>query len=400
MERLFSPGVGLYLFAGLLLLVYAVVPTIAYFTLAENEALLQLALICVIAVAAMLVGARIPLFDARFRPEAQRIAIPEDQFILGTWVAMVVFVVVTFATAPTIPILSALSGAGADLSQERGEFLKGRQGAGAVLIYISTFLTNTVVPYSIIVLYAAKSRWRHVAGLLFFCFCISFLQKALFLNLVLPMLAFMALAGRLKGKSFLSIIGACAGLLIVTTALSVATEASDTAAISGDYLSALYVPTGPLDYFLWRTFAVPIFTAVDTLIVHAEQFGGRPLLGATSSLLASITGVERINLERFVFEHQFGSWNDIANSNAVFITDAFVNFGQIGVVLFGLAVGVVFRCFEKSKDIAFKCMWPLFAFVLFSSPLIGMMFSNGFLYMLIHALFIRLSARPKPQVIS
>lgn len=300
-----------------------------------------------------------------------------------------VFIVVAFATAPSIPILSALQGASAnDLSQERGDFLKGRQGAGIALLYLSTFLVNTIVPYSIILLYSFRSKFRHVSAILFFVFCISFLQKSLFLNLILPLLAYLAISRKMHGKVFFGLIIGSIALLILTTFLSLSGETSESEN-SGDYMSAQYAPANSLDYFLWRSTAVPIFTAVDTLIVHADQFGSRPLLGATSSLLSAIFDIERVNIERFVFEHQFGSWNDTANANAVFVIDAYVNFDWFGVVAFGLFVGLVFRWFRISHDIAFRSLWVIFAFILFSSPLIGMLLSNGFLYMLFHALYIQ-----------
>jgi hypothetical protein len=154
-----------------------------------------------------------------------------------------------------------------------------------------------------------------------------------------------------------------------------------------EYMSAGYVPTSSLDYFAWRAFAVPIYTASDTLLVHEQQFREQPLMGATSNLLSALFGLDRINLERFVFEHQFGSWNETANANAVFMVDAYANFGYLGVIFFSLFVGQIFRWFHLSSDIGFKSLWPLFAFVLFNASLIGMLLSNGFIYMLFHSLF-------------
>lgn len=70
--------------------------------------------------------------------------------------------------------------------------------------------------------------------------------------------------------------------------------------------------------------------------------------------------------------------------------EAVVVLSRNGVFVFGVFVGQVFRWFRISQDIAFRSLWPLFAFVLFSAPLIGMLLSNGFAYMLFHALFIRI----------
>lgn len=388
-ERLFDPSNGLIVFSLVVGLVYGVAPVIAYFFLPQNDAFLKLAAITLCSLAAMVIGSKISVFDCRFTSHTPHIFISVRHFIVFTWSVFLVFFVVAFATAPSIPILSAFQGASAnELSQERGDFLKGRQGAGITLLYISTFLVNTIVPYSIILLYSFRSKFRHLSAMLFFLFCVSFLQKSLFLNLVLPLLAYFAISRKMRGKVLFGLISGSLALLVLTTFLSLSGEMSESEN-SGDYMSAQYIPANFLDYFLWRSTAVPIFTAADTLIVHAEQFGASPLLGATSSLLAAIFDVERVNIERFVFEHQFGSWNDTANANAVFVIDAYVNFDWFGVVAFGLFVGLVFRWFRISQDVAFRSLWVIFAFILFSSPLIGMLLSNGFLYMLFHALYIR-----------
>lgn len=391
-EKVLLPKNGLYVFSAILIFVYAVAPAAAFLLVPIGDSFLLLSLITLSAVISMLLGSQISLFDTRFKPSAPRLAIDRRTFIGVTWLIFIAFVLITFSTAPSIPIWTALRGGATsnELSQERGEFLKGREGAGIALLYISTFLVNTIVPYSIVLLYRAKSSLRHWAAALFFLFCISFMQKALFLNLILPLLVFLAITRKLSSKVFLPVIFGTVGLLLLTTALSLAGEGGDTNNTgSSDYLTALYAPSNPIDYFIWRAAAVPIFTATDTLVVHSEQFGSRPLMGATSTLISSILGIERINLERFVFEHQFGGWNDTANSNAVFCIDAYVNFGWPGVVVFGLIIGLTFRWFKISTDIGFQSLWLIFAFVLFSAPLIGMLLSNGFAYMLLHGLYIR-----------
>ena len=387
-ERCFNPANGLRVFAAAIAVVYGLVPLGIYIITQDDAQYMLLACISCVCVIAMWFGYRISIFDYRFKSSAKRLSMSSSRFISLTWIIFGLFLLVTLTTAATIPILSALAGVeGGVLSQERGDFLKGREGAGIILLYLSTFLVNTVVPYSIILLYQKKAVTRHLAASVFFLFCISFMQKTLFFNLVLPIMAFLALTRRLRGPLFMGLAVSSILLIIATTFLSLRGEQAT--GPSGNYLTALYAPVNPLDYFFWRAVSVPVFTAADSLVVHGEQFGGRPLLGATSSFIAGIFGLERVNIERYVFEHQFGSWNEIANSNAVFVVDAFVNFGWLGVIFFGLFVGQVFRWFRISPDPAFRALWPVFAFVLFSAPLIGMLLSNGFAYMLFHALYIR-----------
>ena len=391
--RLLQPRTGLKVFSGILLLIYAVIPACLYIFLTPESVLLKLSLLSFLAVAAMWIGSTMQLFDARFKTSAVRLKINSNLFHTITWTIFLVFVAITLITASSIPLISAFNGATADaLSQERGDFLKSRVGAEMALMYISTILTSTIVPYSIVLLYAGQSRFRHFFAFLFFVFCVSFLAKALFLNLVFPLLICLAIVNKLDKK--VVVLGALGSIfiLVLSTMLSMGGE-QDTSAngivtsTASEYMSAAYVPASALDYFVWRAFAVPIFTATDTLLVHAQQFGDHPLMGATSSLLSALFGLERINLERYVFEHQFGSWNEIANANTVFIVDAYANFGYAGVIIFGLFVGQIFRWFRLSSDVGFKSLWLLFSFALFNASLIGMLLSNGFFYMIFHALF-------------
>jgi hypothetical protein len=386
-EKMFHPNNGFKFFLVAIGAAYGIIPFSVTLLVPEVRFFGLLSAITSLSVLAMYVGNSVPVFDRRFRISAPRFIVSTRGFVTIVWLIFLVFNLITFATAPTIPIFSALTGADANaLSQQRGDFLKGREGIGIILLYISTFM-NTIVPYSIVLLYQERAKMRHLAALIFFVYAISFMAKALFLNMILPILAFLAINQRLRGKTATCLVMGSLILLFGMTFLSLRGEA--TADGNGDFFTALYAPADPLTFFLWRSIGVPIFTATDTLAVHAEQFGGRLLMGATSSLVASMTGLERINLERFVFEHQFGSWNEIANSNAVFIVDAFVNFGWTGVFIFGFVVGQVFRWFRLSDDKAFTAQWSVFAFLLFSSPLIGMLLSNGWAYVIFHALFIR-----------
>lgn len=389
-ESLLNPANALAVYMSALGIVYGLVPLIIAIFLPNSEMFWRLTIITFVSLISMWLGSRIPLLDQRFSRTAFRFGWSSKKFIFLVWSSFLIFLLVTFATAQSIPILSALRGATSDdLSFQRGAFLKGREGAGFVLQYISSFLVNTVVPYSIVLLYERGDAKRHLATSIFFLFCISFMQKALFLNLILPLLAFLAIKRRLHGRTFITVLIGSVALLFATTFLSLRGEENAESSNDTDYLSASYLASSPLDYLVWRSFAVPIFTATDTLVVH-EQFGSHPLMGATSSFIASVFGLERMNIERYVFEYQFGGWNDIANANAVFMIDAFINFDWIGVCFFGLFVGLIFRWFRLSQDVAFKSLWPLFAFILFSAPLIGMLLSNGFAYMLFHALFIRI----------
>lgn len=388
---LFTPRFGVFLFSFGLFAFYVIIPLIVYFIGSNKDAYLLLAQIGFVSILSIAVGYLTPLTDPRFRFGASRLVIDGRLFNGVLWAFFIVFMVLVLYSAPSIPLLSAFKGANADaLSQERGDFLKAREGFEIVFLYITSILTSSLLPYSITLLYAKKAHYRHLCAAIFFIFCISFLQKALFLNLILPLFVYFGMAGLVKKGRLLFFPVLASGVLFVGTILSIDGPIWEFQGVESidEVFAADFSYGGGFGYLLWRALAVPVFTAADTLVVFFDRFRGDELLGATSSLLSAIFQMERINIERHVFEHQFGSWNEIANANAVFFVDAFVNFGWWGVVVFSLLVGQIFRMFTLSRDPGFKTLWPLFGFGLFSAPLIGMLFSNGFLYMILHGMFV------------
>jgi hypothetical protein len=390
-QDVFSPRFGVFLFAFGLFLYYVAIPLVLYFSGGGKETYLLLAHTGLVAISSLALGYLSPLTDSRFRAGSVRLVVDGRLFNGALWSFSLVFMVLVLYSAPAIPLLSAFAGSSADvLSQERGDFLKAREGLEIVFLYVTAILTSSLLPYSLTLLYATKNRYRHPCAVVFLLFCISFLQKALFLNLVLPLLVYFGMAGFVtRGRLALYLLLASGGLLAGTIASIDGPVWTFQGFKSIDEVFAADYPYGgAFAYFLWRALAVPIFTANDMLFVFLDRFGGEEFLGGTSGLLSAVFQMERINIERHVFEYQFGSWNEIANANAVFFVDAFVNFGWLGVIVFSLIVGQVFRMFTLSQDPGFKALWPLFGFVLFSAPLIGMLFSNGFVYMILHGLFV------------
>lgn len=394
-----STRLAVVLFVTAILLVYGLLPLGVALLALANPYFLELAQLTVVACVAIVVGYNLPLLDHRFEPTATRIRIDATAFHVVVWSAFVAFLIITFATAEAIPIISALKGAGtAELSQQRGDFLKARVGVEAALLYLSTIFVGALLPYSLARMFIESARYRFLMTGLFLVFSISFLAKALFINVVLPLLYVFAQRYRASGGRVLFILLGSVVLLYFVTLLSFGgqSEFETAGTAAGAFFSAGYLPTGPIDHLVWRSIAVPMFTAADTLLVFAEQFNRQLMMGATSSFLAAIFGLERIPLEKLVFEEQW-SWNDIANSNAVYITEAFVNFGWAGVIGFSLFVGQSMRWFRRSRDEAFKALWMIYCFTLFTSGLIGTLLSVGYVLIFALALFCRTSTRrPAP----
>jgi hypothetical protein len=185
-------------------------------------------------------------------------------------------------------------------------------------------------------------------------------------------------------------------LLYVVSSLALGGAASagaDNAADQGlaDFFKTTYKSSGPVDFVVWRSIAVPVFTAADTLRVFAERFTGEPLWGATSSFLAAIFSLDRVPLEKFVFEYEFG-WNELANSNAVFFTEPLQ-----------ISTGMEWCCFRWSSagrwlsdHLAFKALWMNYCFMLYAGGLIGTLLSNGYSLIFFLPLFCSLRMTREP----
>jgi hypothetical protein len=287
-----------------LLVVYAGLPVFVDAVFAPSRYFVELAQLSVLGCAGIAFGYALPIFDSRFEEGATRIVINAPVFHVAVWAGFVLFLAATFATAPTIPLISAFQGASiTELAQERGDFLKTRVGIEAALLYISTIFVGALLPYSLAALFRKRAASRYLLLLLFLGFSISFLQKALFINAILPLLY---IAARRKGSAALQfvMIGVLSiGLLYLVTLLAFGGESEPGLEQLGrtsaaEYFSADYVSNGALDHLIWRSVSVPMFTAADTLRVLHEDLRGELLWGATSSFLSAVFSLERVGLER------------------------------------------------------------------------------------------------------
>lgn len=385
MKKLLSTKNTAWLFVLLLAGFYFFIPLAIYLLVKEDSLYLKTALMSSIAITGVILGRHISLPLLRINKRQQKFPL-NQQYIVGVvLIAFTAFILTTMYTAPTIPFLSALQGKEAsEISIERGEFLKGREGGWIALLYLSSIFASSLVPYVVMLAYESKNRLRHLLAATYLIFSVTFMVKALFLNLAIPTVAY--LIGKYSGKLRKIAIPFAAAFSLILTMIWLAgygsLQAHDKFSVS-EYFSTAYIPTGVLDFFIYRAFAVPVFSVVDTLFVHSTQLGGEVLWGSTSSLLSGIAGVDKVNIERMVAEYQYGGWNDFANSNVAFFVDGYLNFGWPGVFLFGLIVGKCFREFAHSEDPAFRALSLLFAYQLLSSPLIQMLLSNGWLLLFI-----------------
>ena len=147
-SRLFDArGAAFVLIAGLLT-IYVALPLVVDSMFLPNPYFVQLAMLSIVGCATIALGYRLPLFDHRFKPGAARITLSAQAVHAFVWSSFVVYLLITFTTADSIPIISAIKGASAaDLSLQRGGFLKTHVGFEALPINFNTLFVSALLPY-------------------------------------------------------------------------------------------------------------------------------------------------------------------------------------------------------------------------------------------------------------
>jgi hypothetical protein len=383
---LLDPARAGFIFAAALVFGYAIIPLWFYFQTGMNNGYIELALLALLASAAVAFG-----FQGRNDTTASigRIEVSLGTFTAAIWIPFLATAALIVATAPAIPLVTALTGGSADLiALQREEFLKSREGIAGIFVYLNAFFTGALVPYSVALMFINKFRWRWLLTGLFLIYSISFVEKAFFFKVILP-LVYLFGTGLVRSRfgPKTTIATAAAILLFVTTVSG--SGSGDMVGTSADFFSSDYAPSSPVAHIIWRAIAVPVFTAADALRVFHTYFGSQLLYGATSNFFASIFGLERIAFERIVFEVQWGqNETGTGSSNSVYITEAFINFGWFGVILFSLFIGQSLKWFARSRDEAFRSIWLLYVMGLYSAGLVGQLLSNGFIVILLIGLFV------------
>ncbi len=320
----------------------------------------------------------------KFRLTSKLIINPK-YFVYTSFIFFLLFALYSFYTFGGIPLLKIIMGDG-DPNILRGELFKGRVGFEIALLYLSAIFSYVFIPISVVLSYHYKMRFRLPILLFSIFFSISTLQKALLLNILFPLFAYLLLK-KVVGYRFFLVMFV---VLFVYFIVMIQSTGHGGAIISGgDFFSSSYAPSDAVDYFLWRFFAVPIYTAVDTIFVFQNWLNAQHLWGASSSLIAAIIGTERIDVEKIVFEYQFGGFNPLANANSYFAVGMYLDFSWIGLIVVSLLIGIFFKAMAQSNDLAIYSIGYLFAWQAANGSVIGIMLSSGFFYIIFHVLFLR-----------
>ncbi|MGB3024317.1 hypothetical protein [Paradevosia shaoguanensis] len=420
--QLSSARLAPYYLAGVIFAYYGLVPAVVQAVWGIDAYYWKLATVATTAAVSIVAGFHIPVFD-RLVGGVRPIVLPARVAAFGVWGAFVVLVFVILATADNIPFLNALSGASTaqDLIVQRQDFLAARQGWEAALPYLNVMFMGSIIPYALAVMFVNMHRLRWIALPLVMAYSLLALEKILLVKVLTP-LFILAMQRRVWNAAILVLMSVLTlGLFYLTTYLSRGETSSEEMAFAeamshaspaaqaasgfsvATYFSTDYRPSGAIDLLIWRSIAVPIFTAADALKVIDTELDNQLQFGATSTFLAPlakiVTGRDKINFDAMVYTYQWGS--HLGRANSAYFNEASVNFGWPGVVGFSLIIGLCLRLFSRSPDPAFAALWPLFCWNVFQAGLIGTLLSNGFLLVFAFMLFVRLeetAAEPSPRV--
>lgn len=355
---------------------YMIVPLFFMGDTVELDISLKLALATAISIIGFSIGMLVNFFP---NIKKKYIFINFNNYSWTVFIIYFFIVTLIISTAGQIPLIASLSGASqADIFILREVFLKDRKGFEAIYSYLITLVDTTFFPLVIIYSIIIKTRYRYLFILIFALYSISFLEKGYFLKIGIPLFFYYYYKAKSK-KTYLIVSGSF--LLTIILAMFLLSK-FDTSDVIRDepFFSILYTPTTVFQAIVWRMVAVPVITAYQGFeLFLSTAYNGQYFMGATSSLLSSIFGLERINFERALYQSQFGG-SETANANQFYAVEAFINYGYIGVLMFSYFLGLIVKNMINTRNIAIICLIPVLYYNLFSSGLIGNLLSNGFLF--------------------
>ncbi len=372
-----------YIFVFLITIYYIATPFFLYTSVKPDPYFQKLTIMSILSCVSVLLGFHSRFSDSFIGKIRGEIRLNMSLIVQLCIVIFVVFGLVVLYTAKNIPLLNAFRGASeSDLSLQRSDLSKLREGWEISLVYINAMLTTSIAPFIIAYLFLNRTKSRWFFTCVYILYCQASLEKALFIKGMLPLI-YLNIIGKIGNwKIAVLIVIACGSLIGLNTFLArgglgppmVGTDVSQPAldfpspsqprspevspgqsqqinpTTKLSFLSTIewkkffhstYTAKSTAEYTIWRLWAVPIFTASDSLKVLDTTFNAKQLFGATSAPIAAlILRTARVPFEAIVHGYQWGNGTASLNgrSNTVFFIEAFVNFGWLGVFCFSFFV--------------------------------------------------------------
>lgn len=322
-------------------------------------------------------------------------------FFLGG--GYLIFFLYTLVTAPHLAIIESLRGADShEIAIAREEFLKARQGNEYILAYINAFMTAALIPYLITALYVSAHKWRHlIMGIFIFTLLVS-LEKSLIIKAALPILVLVTNEENISNRSPLvkiKMICLIIGVILLTGFLAnIKVDVDNQSTKQSKYY--LFGGGSQASFLFNRVVWIPYVTAYDWLRYFDEGKNHQYLGGKTSLFVSSFLGEEQINMEREVFNYQWGqSSTGTGNANTGFFIEAYVNFGWMGVIGYSFIIALIAQIFSKTDNIAAKSVYYFYAVQLSWGSLPGVLLSNGLLILVFIALFIKVRGNQRVSAV-
>ena len=318
-------------------------------------------------------------------------------------ILIVYFSIIIYAclTVSQVALFAALEGSNiTDLSVLREEFLRTRTGWEHSLLYIYTICISALMPLIITTMFAIKARWRLTLLFLFIFSLILTLEKGRVMVALLPLIvlfvnqgqrqhAYKTIALLISTIVLVSVI-ARGGLASSVKVDSTAVTTTDTASSTPVQYNLFKGQTGQVYYLVNRVIYIPYITAIDWLRYKEEIRHGEAVSGQSIGIVAWLSGLEKINLEREVFAFQWGqNETKTGSSNTVFYIDAYLNFGMFGVILYSMLLAFFIRvCVLLGNEALIACLAISLYYVVFQG-LSAVLFSGGLGFLFIIALFFK-----------
>jgi hypothetical protein len=311
------------------------------------------------------------------------------------------YIVYVVITAPKIPLVQAFLGASStDLAFYREMFFKARTGFDSILVYINAIFTVAILPFLLASLYIIKYKYRHLYLIFFIGTLLLSMEKSLIARALLPLIILVingiVIEKYLSLKKILIIL--IVGLVGITF-LSLGNFSNSQSIVLKDVIDVdpatakYFIVSNPDNAFMFllnRIFWIPYITAIDWLLYFNQVLHEKVVMGASSSLISGAFGLERVNLERLVFEFEWGQ-NDsgTGSSNTVYFIDIFLNFGWMGVIFSNMILAGIVSFFEFCNNNAAKATFFVYAYFIVTSSLIAVIFSSGLLFLMFLMLIVK-----------
>ncbi len=296
----------------------------------------------------------------------------------------------TAITAPAIPLLDALRGSGIDvISNGRETFLRTRNGWESLLNYFFSMYRSILMPFAVCWFFYIKSNWRFASVFIFIMTLLLTLEKSVCVIALIPLffLFFQVKPKIARRILYVTIVLVAATSFLARGGVSTDTGTSDLSYVPVQY--NMFKSDSQFFYVLNRVLFIPYATSVDWLRYRDVKLSGKELMGRNISIIATLNGEKKINIEREVFAFQWGqNESGTGSANTSYFIDAYINWGVLGVLVYNLIIVFVIRVAIRSDIFIIKaCTFVPLIFLLFNS-LSAMLFSGGLFILILIGLFL------------